>query len=126
MPRAIVRSEIPSESGSSILIGSQSVRAKCRPGTTTSVTDTPVYASCPEFVAQATCERLHSLIMPIKIVLLSILVAGAAVNLPAQNPGDDQAIRQFFVDADSAWNHHDAQRLTNPKTTVADGDFINV
>ncbi len=64
--------------------------------------------------------------MPIKLMLLSVLVAGMVLDLHAQNPADDQAIRQFFADADSAWNHHDAQQLTNPKTTVADGDFVNV
>jgi len=95
-------------------------------GQNINVTDHPVSASCPEFVAQAICERLHFRTMTIKMVLLSILVAGTAVNLPAQNPGDDQAIRQFFADADTAWNHHDARQLTNPKTTVADGDFVNV
>ena len=48
------------------------------------------------------------------------------MNLTAQNPPEDQAIRQFFADADTAWNHHDAHQLTSSQTTVADADFVNV
>ena len=61
-----------------------------------------------------------------RIFALWLCLAATNVNLHAQNQPDDQAIRQFFADADIAWNHHDARQLTSPQTTVADADFVNV
>ena len=66
------------------------------------------------------------LIMPIKAIVFGILLSATAANLFAQSPSDEQAIRQRFADLDTAWNHHDAQQITNPHTAVADADFITV
>jgi uncharacterized protein (TIGR02246 family) len=64
--------------------------------------------------------------MPIRVIAFCVLLAATAANLPAQSPGDEQAIRQRFADLDTAWNHHDAQQITNPQTAVADADYINL
>jgi uncharacterized protein (TIGR02246 family) len=64
--------------------------------------------------------------MPIKVIVFCVLLAATAANLPAQSPGDEQAIRQRFADLDTAWNHHDPQQITNPQTAVADADYINL
>ncbi len=62
---------------------------------------------------------------------LCLLLSATTLHLHAQNTGDaqakdEQAIRQFFANADIAWNHHSAEQLVNPQNTVADADFVNV
>jgi uncharacterized protein (TIGR02246 family) len=65
--------------------------------------------------------------MPTKqLAVLLLCLAATTADLSAQSPGDEQAIRQRFADLDTAWNHHDAQQITNPQTAVADADYINV
>jgi uncharacterized protein (TIGR02246 family) len=74
-----------------------------------------------------TCASIYNLhIMPIKAIVFGILLSATAANLFAQSPSDEQSIRQRFADLDTAWNHHDAQQITNPHTAVADADFITV
>ena len=64
--------------------------------------------------------------MTFKVMVFGILLAATAASLPAQSPSDEQAIRQRFTDLDTAWNHHDAQQITNQQTAVADADYINI
>ncbi len=70
--------------------------------------------------------------MRLTSLALCLLLSATTLNLSAQNINgdaqtkDEQAIRQFFANAEAAWNHHSAEQLTNPQTTVADADFINV
>ena len=59
-------------------------------------------------------------------ILLWLCLAATTANLPAQSPDDEQAIRQRFAALDTAWNHHDAQQITNPQTATADADYINL
>jgi uncharacterized protein (TIGR02246 family) len=68
----------------------------------------------------------NSRMMPFKVMVLATFLAVTAANLDAQSPGDENAIRQRFADLDIAWNHHDAQQITNPQTAVSDADYINV
>jgi hypothetical protein len=53
-------------------------------------------------------------------------LAATTASVFAQSSGDEQAIRQRFADLHTAWNHHDAQQITNPQTVRADADFITV
>ena len=64
--------------------------------------------------------------MKIKVIPLLLLIAAVTLSLPAQSTGEEQAIRQFFADADVAWYNHDARQLTNPHNATADADFVNV
>ena len=64
--------------------------------------------------------------MTLKAILLGFLLAIGTAGLPAQSPGDEQALRQRFANLDTAWNHHDAHAITNPQTAVADADYINL
>jgi uncharacterized protein (TIGR02246 family) len=61
-----------------------------------------------------------------KLILLWLYLAASTVTLPAQSPADEQAIRQRFAELDTAFSHHDAQQITNPKTAVTDADYINL
>ena len=59
-------------------------------------------------------------------ILLWFCLAVSTLNLVAQSPADEEAIRQRFADLDTAWGHHDAQQITNPQTAITDADFINL